>query len=820
MGADVATGAGPPRRVDVVRESAHTRVTRLVFPEGTVVCKEPLGPDAVRRLQHETAMLERVRGVAGVAQLIEAPPVAGSIVLADAGSTTLAELETPRNVDELMGLALALARAVAGMHRHGVLHRDITPGNIVLADQGTPTLVDFALATALAELRPAFTHHTEIVGTLAYLAPEATGRTGRAVDERADLYGLGATLYELATGAPPFGTGDPLALIHDHLARLPAPLVERNPAIPKPLAQIILRLLEKEPDRRYQSAEGLVYDLERLRDAGAQAGDGLRVGAHDLPLRLLPPSRLAGRDEEISALEAALDDAIAGRCRAVLISGAPGVGKTALVDQLRPVVTGRNGWFVAGKFDQYRRDLEFDGVAQVFRALGRLLLAEPEGELAAVRERLLRALGPNAGLATAVIPEFATLLGVPPDAGDPLTAQPRAQRNAVQILRAVASRERPVVCFVDDLQWAGRTPLGLIDLVLGEESIEGLLLVGAYREDDVDAAHLLAAPLSAWRDQDALRRLQLANLPAPSLARMVAEMLHVDPTAAQDLAPVIAPHTSGNPYETVELLDALRRAGLLTATADGWRWDAEAVRAHLGETEAAALSAARVEALPPPSLAMVEAMACLGGRVEAGLLQIATGRPAAMVEQALTPALEDGLLVTEPGPRPAVRFRHDRLRGTVLAGVDPSRRREVQLDMARRLAAVPGLFAVAAEQYLPLLGAVDDPEERRSVVGLLRRAADQAALIGDHAQVNCAAGRCAAADRPGGERHRRRGAHRPAHRPVQPGTAGRRRRGLPRDRRILPGSGASRERHRGAGAQPDPPETLPRSHRTRAGFAA
>ena len=400
-------------------------------------------------------------------------------------------------MDELIGLALALARAVAGMHRRGVLHRDITPGNIVLADDGTPTLVDFALATALAELRPAFTHHTEIVGTLAYLAPEATGRTGRAVDERADLYGLGATLYELATGAPPFGTGDPLALIHDHLARLPAPLVERNPAIPEPLAQIILHLLEKEPDRRYQSAEGLVYDLERLRDAGAQAADGLRVGAHDLPLRLLPPSRLAGRDEEIAALEAALDDAIAGRCRAVLISGAPGVGKTALVDQLRPVVTGRNGWFVAGKFDQYRRDLEFDGVAQAFRALGRLLLAEPEDELAAVRERLLRALGPNAGLATAVIPEFATLLGVPPDAGDPLTAQPRAQRNAVQILRAVASRDaaggvlrrRPAV---------GRAhPARPVRPGARARSRStACCCVGAYREDDVDAAHLLAAPLS------------------------------------------------------------------------------------------------------------------------------------------------------------------------------------------------------------------------------------------------------------------------------------------------------------------------------------
>ena len=299
-------------------------------------------------------------------------------------------------------------------------------------------------------------------------------------------------------------------------------------------------------------------------------------------MRLLPPSRLVGRDDEVAALDAAFDDALAGRCRGVLVGGAPGVGKTALVDQLRPVVTGGDGWFVAGKFDAYRRDLEFDAGYQAFRALGRLLLAEPEDELAQVRERILEAVGPNAGLLTAVLPEFAALLAVPPDAGDPLTAQARVQRAAAAALRAVASRKRPVVLFLDDLQWAGRTPLGFVDLVLSEEPVEGLLLVGAYRDGDVDAAHPLAAPLSRWRDQAAVRHLRLGNLPAPGLATMVAEMLRVDQAAAAGLAEVIEPHTRGNPYETVELLNALRRDGLLTATAAGWRWDEAAVRRSPG----------------------------------------------------------------------------------------------------------------------------------------------------------------------------------------------------------------------------------------------
>src|SRR6478609_5145493 len=435
----VSPDRGLPLRAEIVHSSERTRVTRHFLSGRTVIRKEPLGPDAQGRLQHEVAILDQLRGVVGVAQLLDAR-YTGSMVLADAGGTSLAGLSKPLSVEDLIALALKLARAVAGMHGRGVIHRDISPANIVIADNATPCLVDFGLATSAAQIRPEFTHSTEIVGTIAYLAPEQTGRTGRSVDQRADLYALGATLYELATGAPPFGSGDPLRLVHAHLARVPVPPAVVNPAVPESLSAIILHLLEKEPDRRYQSADGLISDLEQVRDAPAHPV-ALRVGEHDVPLRLQSPSRLVGRDDEVAALETAFEDALAGRCRGVLIGGAPGVGKTALIDELRAVVTGRDGWFVAGKFDQYRRDLEFNGIHQLFRALGRLLLAEPEDELAELRGRIVGAVGANAGLLTAVVPEFAALLAVPPAAGDPLTAQVRAQRAAVAVLRAVARRE-------------------------------------------------------------------------------------------------------------------------------------------------------------------------------------------------------------------------------------------------------------------------------------------------------------------------------------------------------------------------------------------
>ena len=377
---EVLPGADPPVRVELVHSSVRTRVTRLFFPGHTVIRKEPLGPDADRRLRDETAMLERLRGLEGVAQLAGAPQYPGSIVLADAGDASLAGVAKPLAAGELTGLAARLARAVGGMHRRGVMHRDISPANVVVSGDGGPCLVDFALASSVAEVQPEFTHQAEIAGTLAYLAPESTGRTARLVDQRADLYALGAVLYELATGAPPFGSGDPLRLVHDHLARVPVPPDQLNRAVPAGLSLVIMHLLEKEPDNRYQTPDGVVYDLERLQDVGARPeAEAPPVGEHDVPLRLVAPSGLVGRDAEIAALEDAFEDATSGRCRGVLVSGAPGVGKTVLADQLRPVVTGRDGWFVAGKFDAYRRDLEFSAVNQAFRALGRLTAGRAGG---------------------------------------------------------------------------------------------------------------------------------------------------------------------------------------------------------------------------------------------------------------------------------------------------------------------------------------------------------------------------------------------------------------------------------------------------------
>ncbi|HWH82525.1 MAG TPA: AAA family ATPase, partial [Burkholderiaceae bacterium] len=589
-------------------------------------------------------------------------------------------------------------------------------------------LIDFELATLWAEQQPGLTHHVEIADTLAYVAPEQTGRTSRMVDQRADLYALGATFYELATGRPPFEADDALQLIHDHLVREPTAPVELDTSLPQGLSDIILRLLAKEPDARYQSAHGLVHDLSRL-GAALQRGDrsAFALGERDFAARLAPPSRLVGRHSEIASLKRAFEGALQGGSRGVLVSGAPGVGKSSLINELRTMVAARHGWFISGKFDSQRQDLASDGVYQALRALGRMLLAEPETELRSMRARIALAVGPD-GRRILRGPEMALLLGQEPDLAEPdlLTGKEQRVETVLNLLRTVASPARPLVMVLDDLQWAAALPLALVHAVLADDSLSGLLLVGAYREGEVDALSPLAPMLPRWARLDSPPlALPLKNLPTTELATLLAEMLRLAPAQAALLAQALRAHTDGNPFDTVQLVDALRRDGALVLGEGGWSWDAKAIARHIGQGNVVDLLARRVAALTPGTQQVLDVMACLGGEVELELLQAASGTSAAQLEQRLAPALEDRLLAMQPDGLAAVRFGHDRVQQACLERIAPAERGRLHLTLARRLGALPEFEATAAHQYLPALDAIDDPSECLRVAQLLHRAAGQ-----------------------------------------------------------------------------------------------
>ncbi|HET6237107.1 MAG TPA: AAA family ATPase [Acetobacteraceae bacterium] len=339
-----------------------------------------------------------------------------------------------------------------------MLHKDINPSNILLrGETSRPVLIDFDLATTFAEERPSFTHHSEIAGTLGYLAPEQTGRMARPIDQHSDLCALGIALYELATSELPFRSDDPLQVIRDHLATVPAAPASIDSTIPIGLSAISMHLLEKEPDRRYQSAESLAHDLTRLRAALACGEHGsFPLCEHDFPRQLTTP-RLIGRDQEAGTMRRAFEAAAQGEGGGILVSGAPGVGKTALIEELRPIVGARRGWFVYGKVDQFRHDTASGRITRAIRGLGRMLLAESPVEVAARRACILAVLGENARMATAVGPEFVALLGpqppVPP--ADPVAGLARTVASALALMRALYRRP-------DRWRWSSTTCNGRI----------------------------------------------------------------------------------------------------------------------------------------------------------------------------------------------------------------------------------------------------------------------------------------------------------------------------------------------------------------------
>lgn len=723
------------RPVEPVFDNGRTRVWRADDPHhGVSIHKEALGQGAPERIAHEVSILRRLDGVPGVPRVRSSldPRV---LTYADSGARVLGEVLAERRLDAWEALALGegLARILAGVHEAGVAHHDLHPWNVLLAEDGGVELIDFDLATTIAEIRTGFTHHREILGRLPYLSPEQTGRTGAAVDTRSDLYALGAVLYEAATGRPPFTESDAFELVREILTREPIPITQLHPMMPPALDAVVARLLEKEPDRRYQSAGGVAHDLARI---AAEPGAIFSLGERDFPSRLSAPTRLIGRASEMEVLAAAVDAVARSKGlrgsgtparRVVLVCGGPGVGKSALVNTLRPLVTRRRGWFVAGKADQVVRDSSA-GLHTALRRLAGLLLAEPPTALAAQVHLLRERLGSNAAALVAMAPEFGQILGnlAGPKDMDEREREDRTRQAVIDLFRAVASPARPIVLFLDDLQWAPPSVLDILDAIVTDAAMDGLLLVGAYRGTEVEHTRL-ATILSRWERLGVEpTTLRLTPLDQGDLATFLGQVLRLPAERAAELAGIVRERTAGNPFDTIELLNSLRESGALELVAHGWTWDAAAIQHHVGGGDVVALLSTRIENLGQDAAHLLAAMACLGGEVSRADLATSCGLTAAQVDRSLARPLEAGLVTTvrygHPRHAAKLRFRHDRVQQAAFERLPTEGRRLFQAQMGRRLTAA-GRDLLAAQQFLAADVPSCEPDEDALVVRLYRGAA-------------------------------------------------------------------------------------------------
>src|SRR5712672_3569958 len=510
-----------------------------------------------------------------------------ALVLDDSGNEPLDLLGRPLELTRFLRLAISLAAAVGQVHRHGLIHKDIKPANVLVDPAGNVRLTGFGIASRLTREHQAPEAPEVIAGTLAYMAPEQTGRMNRSIDSRSDLYSLGATLYEMLTGCLPFMASDPMEWVHCHIARQPVPPGERRTDVPAPISAIILKLLAKTAEERYQTAAGVEADLRRcLAEWGSRAQiDTFILGSHDTPDRLLIPEKLYGREREIDSLLAAFDRVVAnGMPELVLVSGYSGIGKSSVVNELHKALVPPRGLFASGKFDQYKRDIPYATLAQALRTLVRQILVKSEAEVERWRRVLTEAVEPNGQLIVSIVPEVEVIIGKQPPVSDlpPRDAQNRFQMVFRRFIGVFARPEHPLALFLDDLQWLDAATLDLLEDLLARSDLQQLLLIGAYRDNEVDAAHPLTRKLEAIKNAGAkIEAITLAPLAREHLGQLIADALRCESERAAPLAQLVHEKTGGNPFFAIQFISTLAEEGLLTydREATRWSWDLGRIRA-------------------------------------------------------------------------------------------------------------------------------------------------------------------------------------------------------------------------------------------------
>jgi predicted ATPase/signal transduction histidine kinase/ActR/RegA family two-component response regulator len=615
-----------------------------------------------------------------------------TLVLEDPGGEPLDRmLGGPFETTEFLRIAIALAGALRRVHGRGLIHKDIKPENILLDKaSGGVWLTGFGIASQLPRECQAPAPPEIIAGTLAYMAPEQTGRMNRSIDTRSDLYSLGVTLYQMLTGALPFAAADPLEWVHCHIARQPTPPGDRA-AVPETLSSLTMKLLAKNAEERYQTASGLEADLRRCLAEWQSHGriDPFLLGAHDASDRLLIPEKLYGREREVNALLAAFDRVVAeGTPELVLVSGYSGVGKSSVVNELHKALVSPRGLFAAGKFDQYKRDIPYATLAQAFQSLIRQILAKSKAEVDHWRAALAEAVGPNGQLIVNLIPEVEFVIGKQPPvpALAPQDEQNRFQMVFRRFLGAFARPEHPLALFLDDLQWLDAATLDLLEHLITDPDVRHVLLVGAYRDNEVSASHPLMRTLAAVRKAGARTQdIVLAPLGLDDLDRLVTDSLHAEPDSASPLARLVHEKTGGNPFFAIQFLMALAEEGLFAFDADAaaWGWDLARIRAKGYTDNVVDLMVGKLKRLPDGTQEALKQLACLGNVAKIATLTLVHGAPEEEVHTALREATRTGLILRLED---SYAFLHDRVQEAAYALIPADERAAAHLRIGRALA--------------------------------------------------------------------------------------------------------------------------------------
>ena len=688
-------------------------------------------PDNTRRLENEFSLSGELDSAWAVRPL-ELTRHEGrvALILEDPKSAPLSEqLEIPLNTMNFLPIAISLAASVGQLHRRGLIHKDLKPATLLVDEGGKVRLTGFGVAGRLCHeiqmpLPPAI-----ITGTFAYMAPEQAGRMNRLVDFRSDLYSLGVTMYQMLTGVLPFVASEPNEWIHCHVARIPPAPSTRIGGVPGPMDAIVLKLLAKNPADRYQSAAGLEADLQHCLKALGTCGCLLPfpLGAADTSDQLLIPDRLYGRTAEIDTLVAAFDRiATQGTTELVMVFGPAGCGKSSLVEQFNKLLPKRRGLFAAGKFNQYTRDIPYATVAQAFEGLVRELLCKTDTEIRRWRRSLLNALGPNGQLMIDLIPGLALIIGEqsPVFKLPPVEERARFQLLFRRFLGVFTQAEHPLALFLDDLQWSDAATLDLIEHLAVHADVKNLLLIGAYRDNEIVPSHPLLRTLEAiGLARRHVEKIRPRPLTPEDVGCLVADALHTTVQQAKSLARLVHDKTAGSPFFIVQFITMLAQERLITLDPHKltWRWDTTHIQAKSFTDNVVDLMAAKLGRLTETTQKALGQLACCGDRATIPTLTAVLGTTEDEIGLLFSEVVRSGLLAYADAE---YRFLHDRVREAAYMLVPESEKAATHLQIARTLApqgATSGLDDKIFEivnQFDRATGLIDLPRERGLVAAL------------------------------------------------------------------------------------------------------
>ncbi len=607
-----------------------------------------------------------------------------------------AYLQTRLNLPDFLRVAAAASRAVEGMHASGLIHKDIRPDNLLVGETlDQVRITGFGIASRLPRERRSTMPPEVIEGTLEYMAPEQTGRMNRSVDARSDLYALGVTLYQLLTGVLPFSASDQSEWIHCHVARHPTPPWELSPEVPEAVGAILMKLLEKAAEARYQTARGLEQDLNRCLNEMVTRNviEVFKLGSGDVSAELMIPEGLYGRQHEVQRLAAALNEmAGSNSSRLVLVSGYSGIGKTSVVNELQRALVPLRGLFATGKFDQYKRDIPYAIFAQALQGLVLQLLGKEEDELAVWRENLLETVGRNGELMINLIPELEAVIGKQPPV--PALSGPEAHARLLSVfqgfIEVFATKEHPLVLFLDDLQWLDLATLDLFTHISTRQDLKHLLIIGAYRDNEVGPDHPLTRRLdlirAAGRPIDEIR---LTGISASDVTTMLADLLEAEPSKVEPLARVITSKAGGNPFFILQFIGAMTDEQLIyyDTAALKWRWDLDGISTKQISENVVDLMVERLGRLSPESVQALKLAACMGSSVDVERFHHVLGKQEREAQDLLKDALRMGMLIRVDS---AYSFAHDRVQEAAYALLSEPERRSAHRQIASQLVVLYG----------------------------------------------------------------------------------------------------------------------------------